>query len=109
MYFESKKIHSKYIELLTNCILVSHVDLRMYSKTCTCHCSSNSVLSCPSFCNNAFLFHFFCKKCLSKCIVYLMSSAMKQVLSFKINFCTADFFCKVFCKVKWGWPSCVIF
>ena len=65
------------------------------------------MLSGSGFRDQSCLSHFFCKQCLSKHIIDLMSARMVEILSFQIYFCSPKSFRHLLCIIQSGRSACI--
>lgn len=55
------------------------------------------------------VFPFFCEEALSEHVVDFVGSGVVQILSFEVNFCSAEILCHFLCVVEKGRAARVIF
>src|SRR3989338_8052639 len=80
-----KKAHAKHVLMLSCNVNCSHVDDGLYSQARSGCCHRNPMLPGTRLCDKACLAELFCDERLSQCIVYLVRTAMKKILSLEIG------------------------
>ena len=76
VYLSTEKLHTIYIESLTNSIFLTHVYLTFKVEKCCCRSCCNTMLACSCLCDNPCLSHLLCQKCLTEYIIYLVRTCM---------------------------------
>ena len=107
-HFRTKETHTIYVQCLTLRILFTHENHTLHAKQRCCRSCGNTMLPGTCFSDQSCFTHFFRQQSLTKYIVDLMGTGMVQILSFQINFGTAQILCHLFCIIKTAGTACII-
>ena len=67
------------------------------------------MLAGSGLCDDTGFSHSFCEEALSEHVVDFVGSGVVQILSFEVNFCSAEILCHFLCVVEKGRAARVIF